>query len=249
MSSTNVPPGGSRLLHVTFVPNGTGGGGSWLTMTHNDPGSPDSVLLSGSGYTPAMPVLSGSSLTFVYPDGPELQTRELYIRNAGDVTLFVDTIESANSQYFAEMPVAQIAPGDSQPVSVTCNPDTGQAPDGYIVIRYAGTSPPDTVSLTYDIVLAAGLDGNLPETPVLRQNYPNPFNPSTNVSFVLAERSRVVLTVYDILGRRVEIVVDEVLGPGEYTRRWNAGGQPAGVYYYRLQAGEYTGTRSMVLTR
>lgn len=79
-----------------------------------------------------------------------------------------------------------------------------------------------------------------PRVPVafsLDQNYPNPFNPTTAISCRLAAVSYVTLRVYDVLGRDVATLVNEVRSPGQYTVRWNASGYSSGVYFYRLSVG------------
>jgi hypothetical protein len=72
----------------------------------------------------------------------------------------------------------------------------------------------------------------------LSQNYPNPFNPSTAIRFDVPVESRVMITIYDALGRRVQTLVDRQLNPGVYTEYWNASAFSSGVYYYRLDARE-----------
>jgi hypothetical protein len=87
----------------------------------------------------------------------------------------------------------------------------------------------------------------LPSTHTLRQNYPNPFNPSTQIRFHIAEQEHVTLRIYDVLGRIVTTLVDETMEAGEYTRTWAASGLAGGVYYYRMKAGEFVETRSLML--
>jgi len=70
----------------------------------------------------------------------------------------------------------------------------------------------------------------------LEQNYPNPFNPSTVISYQLAGQSHVTLRVYDLLGREVAVLVNEVKSAGNYTATFNASNFPSGVYFYRLTA-------------
>lgn len=69
----------------------------------------------------------------------------------------------------------------------------------------------------------------------LKQNYPNPFNPATNFQFTIANYQLTILKVYDVLGREVATLLNEVRQPGEYNVNWNASGFPSGFYYYRLQ--------------
>lgn len=83
----------------------------------------------------------------------------------------------------------------------------------------------------------------------LEQNYPNPFNPTTNFPFSIAKIQFVSLKVFDILGREVEIFVNEVKHPGTYTVTWDAAGLPSGIYICRLSAGSFVQTRKLVLLR
>ncbi len=93
-----------------------------------------------------------------------------------------------------------------------------------------------------------------PTASVLYQNYPNPFNPVTQIQYSLKESGHVRLAVYDVTGRSVAILVNEVQESGNRTVTWNgqdqAGRQVAsGMYFYQLIAGEYTSTKKMILLR
>lgn len=83
----------------------------------------------------------------------------------------------------------------------------------------------------------------------LSQNYPNPFNPSTRIEYTLPSMSPVRLTVYDILGREVAQLVNEVQMQGSYTIEFNADKLTSGVYVYKLQAGNFVETKKMMLVR
>jgi hypothetical protein len=83
----------------------------------------------------------------------------------------------------------------------------------------------------------------------LDQNYPNPFNPATTIKYQIPSTSRVTLTVFDILGREVATLVNEVQDAGFKSVQWEAGGVASGVYLYRLQAGSYVSTRKLVLMK
>lgn len=92
-------------------------------------------------------------------------------------------------------------------------------------------------------------DENIPTSISLLQNYPNPFNPSTNITFELPEQSRIKLTVFDMLGRKVSNLTDEVRSAGSHTINWNAGELSSGVYFYRLEVGDEVLTRRMLLIK
>lgn len=95
---------------------------------------------------------------------------------------------------------------------------------------------------------------NLPRDFRLSQNYPNPFNPQTRIDFYLPASGRTALVVYDLLGRTVKPLLDEVLPAGPHSVLWegrNGDGTPAGsgVYFYRLIFGDYHETKKMVLVK
>ena len=83
----------------------------------------------------------------------------------------------------------------------------------------------------------------------LNQNYPNPFNAQTTIFYRIRSRSRVVIRIYDILGRRVETLVEKIEEPGRHTVVWNAGDLPSGVYLCRLEAGDYSKTIRLLMMK
>jgi len=89
----------------------------------------------------------------------------------------------------------------------------------------------------------------LPSGFMLGQNYPNPFNPKTTIVYEVKSRESISLRVFDMLGREVAMLVKEVKEPGKYRIEWDAGNLTSGVYYYQLRAGEFTGTKKLLLLR
>jgi hypothetical protein len=88
-----------------------------------------------------------------------------------------------------------------------------------------------------------------PDRFVLEQNYPNPFNPVTTFSFTNPQSSIITLSIYDLLGRKVAMLVNEKLARGTYARTWDATGQPSGVYFYRLSTPQHVQSRKLILLR
>lgn len=86
-------------------------------------------------------------------------------------------------------------------------------------------------------------------THTLAQNNPNPFNPSTTIRYTVPEAGYVTLTVFDVTGNEVATLVKEYLDANAYTATFNAGSLSSGIYFYRLQAGDYTAIRKMVLLK
>ena len=89
----------------------------------------------------------------------------------------------------------------------------------------------------------------VPDKYCLYQNYPNPFNPGTNIRYQIIKNCFVTLKIYDILGREVQTLVNEKQSTGVYEIRWDAASFANGVYFYRMQAGEFTDIKKMILLK
>jgi len=83
----------------------------------------------------------------------------------------------------------------------------------------------------------------------LGQNYPNPFNPITHIRFNIPETGNTKLTVFNIMGEAVANLVDGVVSAGAHTVSWNAANMPTGVYFYRMESGNFTQTRKLLLVK
>ena len=99
---------------------------------------------------------------------------------------------------------------------------------------------PEAVALT---------EAGSPKEYALLQNYPNPFNPTTTIRYALPAVSHVKLTVYDILGREVQTLVNQLKQPGRYEAVFEAGCLASGVYFYQLQAGRFVAAHKLVVLR
>ncbi len=83
----------------------------------------------------------------------------------------------------------------------------------------------------------------------LEQNYPNPFNPTTTISYTLEEENYTSLVVFDIQGRQIATLVNDIRAAGSHSVVWNAANTASGVYFYKLQAGNKTQIRRMLLLK
>ena len=109
----------------------------------------------------------------------------------------------------------------------------------------------------YAPMIASDVDDEyniLPEEFSLAQTYPTPFNPTTTIAFELARRSEVTLSIYNVLGQQLAVLLDQSLSPGSYDVVWNGitdrqREAASGVYFYRLTAGEFSESKKMVLLR
>lgn len=92
-------------------------------------------------------------------------------------------------------------------------------------------------------------NNEIPGEYSLSQNYPNPFNPTTNIKFAIPSTGLVKLVIFDVLGREVTTLVNEVKVAGNYTVDFNASSLSSGVYFYRIDAGNFTQTKKMLLIK
>lgn len=88
-----------------------------------------------------------------------------------------------------------------------------------------------------------------PTSFTLQQNYPNPFNPSTTINYSIEKEGPVKLVIYDALGSKVAVVIDEYKPAGTYSVRFNASNLASGMYLYRLEAGSYSSARKFILLK
>ena len=108
-----------------------------------------------------------------------------------------------------------------------------------LILSYAG-DPPTGVEAEEQLS---------PTSFSLGQNYPNPFNPTTMISYVLQSSTHVLLTITDVLGRKVGTLVDEEKSVGVHVLSWNASGLPSGVYFLQMRAGGFVETRKLLLAK
>lgn len=177
------------------------------------------VNFSGVNQTTTLNLLSGPALTFV----GGVQPTSVYWVN----DLYANT--------HTTLPGSTL---DSLTISLP--------PYGTAILTVSTTE--DSVVITNPI-LATGDDYALPATFSISQNYPNPFNPLTTIQYEIPKSTFVSLKVFDVLGREMETLIDEVQAPGRKSVLWNAHRMPSGVYFYRLATPEFVSVTKMLLLR
>jgi hypothetical protein len=100
-----------------------------------------------------------------------------------------------------------------------------------------------------EITSVGAFSTNLPAHFSLGQNFPNPFNPSTTIKFELAKSSMVTLSVFDILGRVVSVLVNERRNAGVHEVKFDGSNLASGVYFYRLQAGDFVQSKRLLILK
>ena len=148
------------------------------------------------------------------------------------------------------------------------NADIAEVPEPYVIagiaegkttvaVRYQSHSDTIAVNVLAAEAWTTSVHGGgdeektreIPQAYGLKQNYPNPFNPSTTIRYALPRAGHVTLKVYNLIGEEIAVLVSAQRAAGEHEVHWNPAGLPSGVYFSRLQAGEFVATRKLLLVR
>ena len=141
-----------------------------------------------------------------------------------------------------------------------CKPVSGRyllPASGPWILRIYDRKAPETgvlkawsLTLSYESPIGlVPISTEIPERFSLSQNYPNPFNPVTRIRFSISNAADVKLQVFDILGKEVKVLVNDVFSPGVYEADFDASNLPSGVYFYKLTAGTFSESKKMVLLK
>jgi Fibronectin type III domain. len=112
-----------------------------------------------------------------------------------------------------------------------------------------GSGPWSDVSIFPQSETDVKAEGGIPTEYSISQNYPNPFNPSTKIIFALPQRALTKLIIYDLLGREVQTLINKELEAGYHEIYFDATNFPSGVYFYRIQSGNFIQTKKMILMK
>ena len=199
-------------------------------------GKPD-IYLAGNNF--------GSILDIEYDGGPvtSVDSYSFYVTA-------IDANDEVDGGHFARPANIQLVDMDG---------------DGHLeilaIVPWSGANPVDNLLglyvFEYDNTLT-GIEGRfsdqLPKSIALHQNFPNPFNPQTSIMYDVPATANVSLRIYDLLGRNVVTLVNEQKNAGSYIVEWNGKNSSeiqvtSGIYFYRLEVGQVTTTKKMVLLR
>ena len=141
-------------------------------------------------------------------------------------------------------PIFYVGPGGDNVVTVA---------NRHVHVAWFDRPPGGSMEIFYrrGIITTTGVatQNSLPGSFHLLQNYPNPFNPKTSIHFDLPRKTHVRLEIYDVLGREVELLVEDERGPGSYDVQYDATLQASGIYFYRMETPVYVAAKKMVLIK
>ncbi|MGE5436496.1 MAG: T9SS type A sorting domain-containing protein, partial [Syntrophothermus sp.] len=151
-----------------------------------------------------------------------------------------------------ENKLSHASPADSQTISFK------QAEYNYLSIINEGSRGIHNTRLVRKLLLdalgrfnptAVEQEIGLPSTYTISQNYPNPFNPSTSIKFSLPQAGNVKITIYDAIGKVVEVLVNDYYNQGNYKVDWNASHYSSGIYLYKIEVNDFSSVKKMVLIK
>ena len=231
--SGNASLTSKNYITVCYNPDGTVNWGTpYVGPASNDQASSLGLVKDNTGTTVAV-VVTGTSAS--------AENNNDYETVAYDVTgtTVMDSRYSLDST--SDNVAQQLAVANDGTVYVT----------GFsqVIINAKITSAFKTQSLKWGSLKSHTVSANLPQKFSLYQNYPNPFNPSTNIRFDLSKNTNVKLTVYDLLGRQVSVLVDGYLTAGSHEVRFANSNLSSGIYFYELRADGFRDVRKMSLIK
>jgi hypothetical protein len=197
--------------------------------------------------------ISPSAITFGSITVGDSLDWKLLIMNNGVAPLSISsiTLQSPSSDFQVGSFVGSIPADSFEVVRIRFRPtQPNQTYANTLVIQ---SNDPDEGTVNLSLSGSSGTTGvasqTLPDKFELFQNYPNPFNPSTTISYQLSTTELVSLKVFDILGREITTLANEVKTPGKHSAMWDAADFPSGVYFYRFTAESRTELRRMMLIK
>lgn len=224
----------------------------WISRVETDPQDGNTMYVIRTGFSDSNKVYKttdvGQTWTNISGNLPNIPYSDIFVFPYGTDTIFVasdmgvymTTNGGANWVYASEeLPFVPCMDFDFVEIDDTC----------YLRVGTHGQSIWETKIPIQTVGVEEELFEALPMSYALYQNYPNPFNPITVIKYSIPKKSVVKLEILNILGEQVELLVNETKTAGEYDAFWNAKNMSSGIYFYRLQAGDYIETKKMLMIK
>jgi len=244
----------STLVNVGGNPVGIAVDGTNQKVYYVKEGSIQSVDLTGG--TPVTILDSNDGI--VFPIDVAINDSKLYFTDNGTDMVYKSDLDGTNLSTLVNVggnPVGIAVDGTNQKVyyvkegSIQSVDLTGGTP---VTILDSNDGIVFPLHLAILGESSIGVEDNLQDIPAffkLSQNYPNPFNPVTTISYQLPKSEFVNMSIYNVAGQLVETLLNGHKNAGYHSVLWNASGVSSGLYFYRIEAGEYTETKKCLILK
>ena len=238
-------------LTVRFSPATTEQVSSMIFLFHNLPTSPETLKVSGMGLRVPIARFAQKSISFGSVLVGTCRDVALTISNVGAQSFQVANAISSHAAFGVRPTSFSADPGQSVNDSISFVPLVAGPASGLILFFSNSQTSPDTVRVDGIGISSTSVNGRsrIPPEFWLDQNYPNPFNPSTTIRFELPGPGNITLRIFNTLGQEVTVLLNGRKEAGYYEVTWDASSVPSGIYFYRLQAGEFVETKKMILSK
>ena len=253
MSGENPFDGTGVLAYVQFAlsEDASVGSGTQLTLSpflFNE-GDPTAQVVNGS-ITVSFPEMSLSADSISFDSVPvgESETIIMNVTNVGQAELKITEFDWSLPAFDVAFSDLNLSPGASIDVAISFSPTANQFYSDTLEIH-------SNAGFAYVTLVGQGIIGiedefgSVPAEYTLSQNHPNPFNPTTTIKYRLPLSGEVSLIVYNLLGEEVASLVNGTVPAGNHRVSWDASNVASGIYFYRLQAGDFVQTRKMLLLK
>ena len=247
---------------VYFAPQETGFFSGSLSFETNDESNPThNEAAHGTGLSPVREIYIETDFdsdTIYFYDaqiGDDSYFESIYIFNLGNTTLEIDDIIATEPFYVGIITDGSLDPVETLEVPVQFYPDSAGNYSGTVTIYSNDSDEEEVIIHLYGDTETLSIDEiPIPDKFTLHQNHPKPFNPVTTLHYDLPEDAMVNVTIYDMVGRHVNTIVNSQQSAGYRSIQWdaiNSSGQPvsAGVYLYTIHAGDFRQTKKIVLLK
>jgi immune inhibitor A len=247
-----VPPIQWTPVNLIFAPAVEGLFADSIHIYSNTSGSPRTIPITGRGALPRLES-SASAINFDSVEVGHPSDLTMTLSDTGYWPTLVSQMHFAVGDAFQFSPAPQmpdtVPSRGSKSYVIRFNAPLGLVRDTLIVANDAGADMRIVLSGTGVELDAGKRDREIPTEFALRGNYPNPFNPSTTINYDVPRNSWVTLTVYDVLGRAVDVPLSGVVQPGRYSLTWSCPDCGSGIYFFVMSAEGKRFTQKAMLLR
>jgi photosystem II stability/assembly factor-like uncharacterized protein len=232
----------------TFASSSSGLPGKSISSIHIHPDSAKVAIVTYSGFGAGKiykTIDGGASWTNISGDLPDSPVNDGMIYHPGFNTSYYLVAMDIGVFMSSNRGVNWIELANGLPNTVAMRLDYNQLGNKIIL----GTHGRGTYQITGSLINIVNYNNEIPKEYMLLQNYPNPFNPNTRIKFAIVNKGFTRLEVYDMLGKKINTLIEKALDAGTYEVNFDGSNLSSGIYYYKLTTQDYSDAKKMILMK